>query len=332
MIPRCRHGFTLVELLVVITIIGILIALLLPAVQAAREAARQAQCRNNLKQIALGCLHHEQVQHFLPTGGWSCAWTGDPDRGFDKRQPGGWLFNILPYIEQQALRDLGLNNNAVGRTQAAGTPVCMYNCPTRRPAIAYPLVFPSPINYGPHPIVIGLNDYAGCAGDGTDWTVWGIPASLAQGDSWTWADWHVYGDSTTTSGVICRRSMCKIVDIPDGTSNTYLCGEKSLDPDYYFIEGVSSPGDGQGWDLGYDFDVARWTTPNVNYTYTDFYHPRQDQPGADCYCAFGSAHAVGFHMAFCDGSVHMMNYSIDDETHRRLGNRHDGLPVNGKSF
>ena len=284
-----------------ITIIGILIALLLPAVQAAREAARQVQCRNNLKQIALGCLHHEQVQHFLPTGGWSCGWTGDPDRGFDKRQPGGWLFNILPYIEQQALRDLGLNNNANGRTQAAGTPVSMYNCPTRRPAVAYPLIFVSPVNYGPHPNLIGLNDYAGSAGDGTDWTVWSGPTSLAEGDLWTYNEMRntlpnwlsSLHDDGKTSGVIYRRSMTKIIDIPDGTTNTYLCGEKSLDPDYYFIEGVSSAGDGQGWDLGYDFDVARWSTPNSNYTYTDFFHPRPDQPGADCYCAFGSAHARG---------------------------------------
>ena len=118
-----KHGFTLVELLVVITIIGILIALLLPAVQTAREAARRMQCNNNLKQLALGCLNHESANRFLPTGGWGYAYAGDPDRGFDNRQPGGWLFNILPYIEQQSLHDLGLNANAAGSRTCAETPL-----------------------------------------------------------------------------------------------------------------------------------------------------------------------------------------------------------------
>src|SRR3974390_805398 len=101
-----RAGFTLVELLVVITIIAILIALLLPAVQAAREAARMAECQNNLKQLALGCLSQERVNGWFPPGVLDYQWTGDAARGCNWRQPGGWIYNALPYVEQQVLHDL----------------------------------------------------------------------------------------------------------------------------------------------------------------------------------------------------------------------------------
>ncbi len=81
-----KRGFTLVELLVVITIIGILIALLLPAVQAAREAARRGQCVANLKQIALGMQNYESVWKSLPVGAYSCCW-------------GTFMISVFPYVE-----------------------------------------------------------------------------------------------------------------------------------------------------------------------------------------------------------------------------------------
>ena len=62
---------------------------------------------DNLKQLALGCLNHESVTKRFPTGGWGEGWTGDPDRRNDWRQPAGWMYNILPYIEQQPLHELG---------------------------------------------------------------------------------------------------------------------------------------------------------------------------------------------------------------------------------
>src|SRR5262245_12354666 len=100
-------GFTLVELLVVIAIIGILVALLLPAVQAAREAARRTQCKDHVKNIALGCLLHVDSHGYLPSGGWGRKWSADPNRGFGANQPGSWAYNILPYIEESSTHDLG---------------------------------------------------------------------------------------------------------------------------------------------------------------------------------------------------------------------------------
>jgi prepilin-type N-terminal cleavage/methylation domain-containing protein/prepilin-type processing-associated H-X9-DG protein len=324
--PRKDGGFTLVELLVVITIIAILIALLLPAVQAARETARQLQCKNNLKQLALGCLGHEQIQGFLPTGGWGWGWVGDPDRGFTKRQPGGWHFNILPFIEQQPLHDLGLGGNITRRTQMARTPVAGFHCPTRRAALTYPFVHSNIlVNLGP-PTVIARSDYAGNAGEYYDWVCYG-PGSFAEGDALTDLQWGASpyaGASGSMTGPIYGRSTCRMADITDGTSNTYLIGERYLCPDSYTTG--QDPADDQGWVIGFDIDTNRWTTLGSDFA------PAQDQAGLQNALKFGGAHANGFQMAFCDGSVQMINYAINPETHRRLGNRKDGLPVDGKKL
>ncbi len=93
---RPLHGFTLVELLVVITIIGILIALLLPAVQAAREAARRTQCGNNVRQIGLAVHHYHQTNGRFPPG------YGYPNSS-GQRTEWPWCLRLFCYLEQQAL-------------------------------------------------------------------------------------------------------------------------------------------------------------------------------------------------------------------------------------
>jgi len=132
-----------VELLVVIAIIGILVALLLPAVQAARESARALQCKNNMKQLSLACVTHVSAQGIFPSGGWGWAWAGDPDRGFGADQPGGVFYQLLPYLEQQNLHQLGsgLSNSQKMATslEMVQTVIPGLTCPTRRQAGNYPL-------------------------------------------------------------------------------------------------------------------------------------------------------------------------------------------------
>lgn len=317
-----RGGFTLVELLVVIAIIGILVALLLPAVQAAREAGRRAQCANNLKQIALAFANHESTHRHFPSSGWGYTWTGDPDRGFGLKQPGGWCYNILPYIEGDNIRRMGAGMSAANKraemTKSRAIPLAGLICPTRRRVKGYPVTEVACKNADtPSSNVYNKTDYAGNAGD--DVQVYDGPPSEAEGDnpSFAWPTTLV-----NENGITFMRSQILAADVRDGLSHTFCVGEKFLPPDYY--ETGQDGADNNSAFQGHDWDILRWT--HVDYP------PIADMNGVGDLRRFGSAHVGAAQFAFLDGSVHGLAYDIDKEIWRRLGNRKDGQVVNDGDF
>jgi type II secretory pathway pseudopilin PulG len=313
-------------LLVVITIIGILISLLMPAVQSAREAARSLQCQNNLKQMGLAALNHESQNRFLPTGGWGWDWIGDPNRGYGLNQPGGWLYNILPFCDQVNLYNQGVGMPSGSSQQQAAlvaqvtTPVAFFNCPSRRQAILYVNVIGGFVDCPNNVANVTRSDYAANSGDSGNDQYFGGPGSLAAGDSGTIANgtWHnTVADGLT--GISYERSQVKLANITDGASNTYMLGEKYLDPDYY--NNGQDGGDNECATIGYDNDQYRSGNSGWNPALI------QDTPGLDDASRFGSAHPNGVKFVFCDGSVHNISFFIDPLTNSRLCNRQDGQPV-----
>jgi hypothetical protein len=140
---QCRRGaMTLLELLTVLAIIGALVSLLMPAVQSAREAARRVQCANHLHQLGVAALSHHDEQNQFPTDGWGFRWVGEPLRGYGPDQPGGWVFNLLAYLEAEPVRDLSRGKRGAERDAAMAqmltTSLTVFQCPARRSPDAYP--------------------------------------------------------------------------------------------------------------------------------------------------------------------------------------------------
>ena len=319
-------GFTLVELLVVIAIIALLVSLLLPAVQSAREAARLNACKNNLKQLALGCLNHESSIGHLPTGGWGNDWVGDADRGFDGDQPGGWIFNIMPFIEEAALHGLAAdgNQNEQSTQQLEGAremllqPLSIINCPSRRDGGLF-VAGPTANARNAASISalgrVGRGDYAASVGDGGSFDHGGPPSlKIVNIGFYVWETEPLgrMESGPALNGVSFQRSEVGMQHLADGSSKTYLCGERYINPEHYTTG--QDRGDNETWCTGANNDNFRSASR----------HPQRDRLGLEDSTAFGSAHNSVWQMAWCDGHVSSLNYDIVGEVHRANANRDDG--------
>ncbi|QDV64518.1 DUF1559 family PulG-like putative transporter [Crateriforma conspicua] len=303
-----RSAFTLLELIVVLAITAILTGLVLMGVQSTRESSRQTTCKNRLRQIALGSQMHVGAHKHFPTNGWGFRWVGIDSRGFGVQQPGGWCFNLLPFVELESWRSMFNGDaNHLNGSDLFDREVSLFRCPSR----PGPEIGPCSNATQPFNAVtikaVAKTDFAICEGDFiTDSREGpGDTSSLGQ-------DLYEWPGTEKATGISFQRSRIRPRDVTAGLSNTYLIGEKHVSRTNY--EGTGDRGYDQSLASGVDVDLSRWC----------HLHPGPDSDFPDRYRIFGSAHPSGFHMSFCDGAVRHVSYNIDLAVHHESGTRQSG--------
>jgi len=317
---RPLHGFTLVELLVVITIIGILIALLLPAVQAAREAARRMQCSNNLKQVALALLNYESAKGMLPM---AYVDHSPEDLAAGKGWNGHSAFaQILPYLEMGNLADLYRYDLRVSNAlnyPATRTIIPTFQCPGDDAGKR------SSSN-------ISRSNYVVCVGSNT-------LAKYTTGIDTIGASSH-NGMDLSTDGAFQIVTGRRLAEIKDGTSNTAMASE--------VISGKvdsGQPWDARGlwawWAMGASSYTHRYP-PNTYVgdamwaAYGDTECVDSEEMPCDTskggaqdqhYAAARSRHPGGVNLVFVDGHVSFVPNGIDPDVWRYIASIDDGQLV-----
>lgn len=274
---RGVRAFTLIECLIIISLIGFLISLLMPAVQAARQAADRLDCANRLRQVALALHQSHDTRNTFPPGLRSAAFVAD----FPSMS---WRVRILPYLEQEAAWRVA---EADYRTLGASSYWSRHRLMAR---VDRAWICPAdPLSDRPHRIErfncdVALSNWLGSAGT----------------------------HSAARNGVLFRDSVVRIVSIRDGTSNTLLVGERGAPADailgwWYGGTGVAVTGGGDAV-LGSrerNFAGHLRGCPRGPYRFQE----GSEEPCHELH--FWSHHPGGAHFALADGSVRFLNYDAD---------------------